>query len=145
MNYPDPDPDPSDPDSITNYSCSQNCILKRHMQSVHEKKKPHKCSICDYSCSQKGDLKKHIESVHEEKKSHKCSICDYTCSRKGQLKIHIESVHERKKSLSHKCWTWKSLLHRFMKRRKITSASFVICILTRHMKFVQERKNLRSA
>jgi hypothetical protein len=75
--------------------------VKRHTDSVHEEKKPHKCTICDYSCSLKADLKGHIESVHEKKKPHKCSICDYSCFKKHKLNIHIASVHEKKKP--HKC------------------------------------------
>ena len=38
-----------------------------HITSVHEGKKPFKCSICDYKCSQKGQLTKHISSNHEIK------------------------------------------------------------------------------
>ena len=64
--------------------------------SVHEGKKPHKCSICDYSFGKKGKLKRHIQSVHEKNKPHKCSICDYTASHIGNLRKHIKSVHEEK-------------------------------------------------
>ena len=46
--------------------------MKIHNESVHEGKKPHKCS----TCSRNSDLKKHTESVHDGKKSHWCSICD---------------------------------------------------------------------
>jgi KRAB domain-containing zinc finger protein len=71
--------------------------IKRHIDSVHEQKKPHKCSICDFTTSRKETLKVHVESIHEGKKLHKCSICDYTSSYKGHLKTHIESVHEGNK------------------------------------------------
>ena len=37
--------------------------------STHKEKKTHRCSICDSIFSEKGSLKRHIESVHE-KKSH---------------------------------------------------------------------------
>ena len=39
-----------------------------------------KCSICGYLFSFKTNLKKHIEAIHEGKKPQKCSICDYSCS-----------------------------------------------------------------
>ena len=37
-----------------------------NIRSIHEGKKPFKCSICDYSCSE--NLNRHISSVHEVKK-----------------------------------------------------------------------------
>ena len=49
--------------------------------------------------------KKHIESIHEGMKPHKCSICNYAASRRGNLKRHINSTHEKKypKSAQSKC------------------------------------------
>ena len=44
--------------------------LKQHIQSVHEGKKPYKCSLCDYTSAQKGNLQRHIQSIHESKKLH---------------------------------------------------------------------------
>ena len=44
-----------------------------------------KCKICGHIFSAKQDLKRHIETVHEEKKQHKCLIFDYASSRKGNL------------------------------------------------------------
>ena len=40
-----------------------------HIASVHEGKKPFKCSICDYTFAQKKTLTNHISSVHEGKKA----------------------------------------------------------------------------
>ena len=57
--------------------------LKRHIESVHEGKKPL-------------NLKNHIKSIHEEKNSHKCSFCNFSCSTNSTLKRHFESVHEGK-------------------------------------------------
>ena len=69
------------------------CFLKKvllnlHIDSVHEKKKPQKCSIFDYSCSQKGGLNFHIDSVHEKKKQ-KYSLCDSRFSKKKPQKYSI--------------------------------------------------------
>ena len=52
-----------------------------------------KCSICDYEFTRQATLKRHIQSVHEEKKPHRCSICDCNFSQKGNLKQHIKLVH----------------------------------------------------
>ena len=92
--------------TICDCTFSQKQHLKTHTDSLHEGKKPHKCSICDYSCSQKGGLKYHINAVHEGKKPHKCSICDYSFSLKGILRKHIKSVHEGKKGATQSAiWT----------------------------------------
>ena len=50
--------------------------LKKHIESVHEGKKPFKCNICDVSFSQKHNLETHVVSVHEGKKPFKCDKCD---------------------------------------------------------------------
>ena len=52
--------------------------VKRHIDSVHNKLKPHKCLMCNYTSSQKGTLKRHIDSIHNQLKAHKCTMCDYT-------------------------------------------------------------------
>jgi uncharacterized Zn-finger protein len=49
--------------------------LKRHIESVHEGKKPYKCKLYEESLSVKRHLKKHIESVHDGKKPLKCEFC----------------------------------------------------------------------
>ena len=72
--------------------------LNKHVESVHERKKPFKCNnICDYSCSQKGHLKPHVASVHEVKKPFKCNIYYCKCSQNNIKNNHVESIHERKK------------------------------------------------
>ena len=44
-------------------------------------------------------MKRHVESVHEGKKPFKCELCDYTCAEKGNLKVHVESfMRERSNS-----------------------------------------------
>ena len=71
--------------------------LKRHVQQVHEKNKPHKCSICESSFPQKGLLKKHISSVHDNAKPFKCplDLSDYTSVTKEQLKRYMEKHGEK--------------------------------------------------
>ena len=89
--------------SLTENGSMKTCAasVKQPVESVHERKKSHKCSICDSSFSSNKDLKRHITSVHENKKDRKCKICETTFARKHYLKVHIRSVHEGKKS--YKC------------------------------------------
>merc|ERR1719369_1956672 len=60
--------------------------LKNHILSVHEKRKPYKCSSCHYRSSLKGNVRKHIAKAHEGTHSkeiylgpkiHKCPCCDF--------------------------------------------------------------------
>ena len=70
------------------------------VESVHEGKKPYRCSICDYNFSQKNNLKAHVESVHENVKPYNCVICNYSCLKKGDMERYVESVDEEKKRKS---------------------------------------------
>ena len=36
-----------------------------HINVVHERKKPHKCTICEYSFITEGNLNSHIDTIHE--------------------------------------------------------------------------------
>ena len=69
-------------------------VLDKHVASVHEGKKPHKCIICNTTFAQKCNLKSHIDSVHEMKKPFKCNICDISFAKKSKLKVHVSRVHE---------------------------------------------------
>lgn len=79
------------------YKCDQQAHLKRHIENVHEDKKPFKCELCDFQSSQKASLKKHVAAVHQKKKDFACDFCDYSCSRKGNLQRHVKLMHEKKK------------------------------------------------
>ena len=59
--------------------------LKVHKESVHEGKKPYKCSFCKGRFSQNSHLKTHIQGVHEKKKSKKCLFCDAGFQSNGHL------------------------------------------------------------
>ena len=65
------------------------------METVHEKKKPFKCSTCDKCFSQSHLLNRHIETVHEGK-LFECSICVSVkrFSRKDKLKKHMNEKHK---------------------------------------------------
>ena len=51
-----------------------------------------RCEICGKTVFHMGSMKKHISSVHEKKKPFKCEICDYSCSQKGHMNRHVESI-----------------------------------------------------
>ena len=57
---------------VTKLLLYQPGTLKKHINSVHEGLKNHKCNLCDKAFSQPSDLKFHI---HEGQKNHKCDLC----------------------------------------------------------------------
>ena len=82
--------------------------LKRHIESVHEKKK-YFCGQCDYKVKTAALLNKHIKSTHHDflASSSKnieldksleitflCQYCDTQFKRKDYLQIHIEYDHD---------------------------------------------------
>ena len=67
--------------------------MKKHIEGVHEKKKPNKCPVCIFSSYHKSALKNHIQSVHEGKKPYKCQYCNHRCSREQNLRTHVKSQH----------------------------------------------------
>ena len=70
--------------------------LKKHVNSVHEKKKPYQCSICGNSYSERSKLNRHVVA-HEAKKSIKCYICQEPFEGNSNLTQHITSVHKEVK------------------------------------------------
>ena len=71
--------------------------LQRHIESVHEGKRPFKCDHCELIFSEKGNVKKHVSAVHEKQKPFNCGSCDSKFATKTTLKLHTDVVHEGKK------------------------------------------------
>ena len=63
--------------------------LKKHIEAVHEKKKPYQCIICLCCFSRKEHLAKHTNTVHEKKRPFKCNFCILAFGSKANLKKHI--------------------------------------------------------
>ena len=68
-------------------------ILKKHIHTVHEGHKDHKCESCGKSFSSRQMLKKHIHAIHEGHKDYKCESCGKSFSQAGTLKKHIQGCH----------------------------------------------------
>ena len=68
--------------------------MKKHIETVHEGKKPHLCSICGSGFPSNKNLKRHISAVHDKDKLFTCVLCGVSFARKDNLKAHVSSVHE---------------------------------------------------
>ena len=52
------------------------------------------CPICLIQLSAKKKIPRHIQSVHNTEKNHKCEKCDVTFSKTDNLKVHICIVYD---------------------------------------------------
>ena len=55
------------------------------------------CDVCKSFFKYKQSLKRHIISVHEKKKGFKCNICAATFDLSTYLKKHVAVAHEGRK------------------------------------------------
>ena len=73
------------------FKCEKGFSLKRHILSVHERKRSYVCSKCNDRFKSGFTLQRHILIVHDG--SPKCTYCDYKCRTKVNLKKHILKKH----------------------------------------------------
>ena len=79
---------------------NQKRNLNLHIRTVHEGMgKKHPCTICSYRFSSSASLRRHVESVHEGKKPFRCDICDAKFALKSTLDSHIRNIHENPKHI----------------------------------------------
>ncbi len=75
--------------------------LQTHVNTVHLKKKPYKCSHCDSAFGYAHHLERHVNTVHLKKKPHECPHCDSAFGAAHHLETHMNTVHLGKRL--HKC------------------------------------------
>ena len=130
------------------HSFTSRETLHKHMENVHEGKKPHKCNFCEARFYQSFSLKKHISSVHKGKKMLKKSpkksseapkyeienekfkcVCGALFSTKRTFGKHFAAVHEGKKP--HQCTTCDA---------SFSSAGYLkVCMVIQGINFVKNK------
>ena len=104
-------------------------FVKRHIISIHEKKKPYKCPRCDKCFAQQGHINGHVRAVHEGIKDHQCPLCEYRCTTKQQINSHLLAVHEGVKqfkcSWCEACFSAKHCLEGHIATGQFLSASVI--------------------
>lgn len=78
--------------------CVQATSLKKHIRTIHEGQKDHKCKFCGKGFTQSFTLKEHIASKHTKTHEHKCEGCDKTFAHRTNYMRHLKSVHSNKSS-----------------------------------------------
>jgi uncharacterized C2H2 Zn-finger protein len=92
--------------AIGNASFTRKTNLNNHIS----REKSFKCSKCDSTFPNKLDVNRHIDSVHEGKRPYKCSFCKVSFGIKQNLTRHVTSVHEKKKPFKCSKWDSISLI-----------------------------------
>ena len=70
--------------------------MKSHTEIVHEGiKSGVKCHLCDKTVATTTVLRRHIEAVHEKKRPFACNLCDFTFTQKAHLITHLKGKHKQ--------------------------------------------------
>lgn len=79
---------------------AQPADLKKHVLTVHDKKRPFQCEQCGKRFGEKGNMSKHMKSVHMNQRDFACSQCSSKFAFKDGLQRHIRLVHEKQRPFS---------------------------------------------
>ena len=83
---------------ICDFKTKYKEYIKRHIEYIHEGKKPYHCIICDSRFALKPNFTAHVAAVHEGKKTKKCEMCDKSFSTRHDVKRQTKaSAHQIKK------------------------------------------------
>ena len=69
--------------------------LKRHIRTVHDKQKDHKCDLCGKEYFAKKRLNEHIKRDHDKIRDEKCNQCGKFFYTKELLKSHVRNIHSK--------------------------------------------------
>ena len=69
--------------------------LKRHIRTVHDKQKDHKCDLCGKEYFAKKRLNEHIKRDHDKIRDEKCNQCGKFFFTKELLKSHVRNIHSK--------------------------------------------------
>ena len=69
--------------------------LCAHKKAVHEGKLFY-CEFCDFKSPVKGTVTRHMASLHDKVKKHKCDFCEYRSARLDSVKLHVSKRHKTK-------------------------------------------------
>ena len=69
--------------------------MKRHLKTVHEGRKDHKCERCGKEYTEKKSLRAHIKREHDNVRDEQCNQCGKLFFTKEVLKKHIKNIHNK--------------------------------------------------
>jgi len=76
------------PCSLCDRSFDKRDRLRIHVLHVHEKHRPHQCTVCNKRFSQSSSLNKHMR-VHSGERPYQCPHCDKSFTASSILRTHI--------------------------------------------------------
>ncbi len=73
----------------------QSTSLKKHLSTIHERRRDFKCSYCEKSFAQSYTLKEHTAAKHMFQYGHHCKLCGKAFAHKTNCGRHLKTVHRK--------------------------------------------------
>ena len=67
--------------------------MNKHVRTVHEKRRDHKCPHCAAAFGTADHLTRHVHAVHEQRRDHACLHCAAAYGTLGGLTRHVRTQH----------------------------------------------------